>query len=101
MKKNKIFKMCIVSMLLFMISLNGVKADDSCKTYTNYYFFARMNSVTAVNTQFENSTGDTFVENFGTYLETLPSGDTVIRKDRVCLQKGDVVDGSDCFETMK
>ena len=101
--KNKLLKIFFMSIMLFVLFASGVKADDaSCETYTNYYFFSYIADESDVVSGIQNSSDGYVTKKYGTYVSSFPSTETIKSQGRVCMKKGDNVDGTsdDCIETM-
>lgn len=89
---------------LMMAAPTAVKAENVCTIHKNYYFFSEIYSISDSENSIQNKVNNetSHTTNRATYFPMLPEGaqatNANLIKGRICLKKGDVVDGSsiDC-----
>lgn len=100
--KNKLLKTGFLSLLLMFGLTNIVHAEKAnvCTTYNNYYLFNEINTKKYVEDEIKDNNG-TWITRNATYFPSIPENavapknNEAIISHRVCLKKGDLIDGTD------
>lgn len=99
--KNKLLKTGFLSLLLMFGLTNTVHAEKAnvCTTYNNYYLFNEINTKTHIEGKISDNNNSWTTRN-ATYFPSIPENaeapknNEAIISRRVCLKKGDLVDGN-------